>query len=67
VETAKDTKGAKKPAEPKRGGASKLDEITDNRPRIVNYERDCAAESGGLGLEVTEDVAIKFSEALLNL
>ena len=61
--------GKKPPAAPAKGGGagSKLEEITDNRARIVNYERDFAAENNGVGLEVSEDVAIKFSEAILHL
>ena len=58
---------AKKPSDAKKGGASKLEEVADNRPRTVNYERDFAAEANGIGLEITEEVAIKFSEAVLNL
>lgn len=51
---------AKKPPPAKGGNTSKLEEITDNRPRIISYERDCAAESNGVGLDVTEEIAIKF-------
>ena len=58
----------KKAADPKKAGAgSKLEDISDSRPRTINYERDCVAENNGMSLEVTEDVAIKFSEALLSL
>ena len=65
---AKAAAGKKPAAAPQKGAAgSKLEEISDNRARIVNYERDCAAENNGVGLEVTEDVAIKFSEAILHL
>ena len=68
---AKVAKGgaAKKPpvAPPKGAAGSKLEDIADNRARTVNYEKDFAADNNGVGLEVTEDVAIKFSEAILNL
>ena len=57
---------AKKPAETKKGVAGKLEEITDNRPRQVSYERNCAEEAGG-ALEITEAIAIKFSEAFMNV
>lgn len=46
--------------------ASKLEDIGDNRPRYISYERDCAVESGS-GLEVTEDIAFKLSETILTL
>jgi len=70
VDPAKAGKAAagKKPAAaPAKGAAgSKLEDISDNRARTVNYEKDFAADNGS-GLEVTEDVAIKFSEAILHL
>ena len=60
--------GKKAVADPKKGGAAgKLEDITDNRPRTINYERDFALENNGVGLEVTEDVAIKMADAILNL
>lgn len=52
---------AKKGADPKKP-TGKLEEITDNRPRQVGYERICAEEQGGT-IEVTEAIAKKFSEA----
>ena len=58
--------GKKAPAPTKGGTASRLEEITDNRARIISYERDCAAEAG-CGLEVTEDVAYKLSETIMKL
>ena len=57
---------AKKPADAKKGPAGKLEEITDNRPRQVNYERNCGEEAGG-ALEITEEIAIKFSEAFMDI
>ena len=60
-------KAPAKKVEPKKGQAAKLEEITDNRPRIVNYEHDFAEANGGVGLEVTEDVAVSFAEAVFNL
>jgi len=56
----------KPPAAAAKPGQSKMEDISDNRARIVNYERDCA-EVNGVGLEVTEDVAIRMSEAMFNL
>lgn len=64
---AKAATGKKAAADPKKAAGSKMEEITDNRPRIVNYERDCALENNGVGLEVTEDIAVKFQTAVLNL
>jgi len=60
--------GGKKPAAAasKGGTASRLEEITDNRARTISYERDCAVEAGA-GLEITEEVAYKLSETILNL
>ena len=42
-----------------------LEEITDNRPRTISYSKDFAEENNGFGLEVTEEVAINFSKAIL--
>ena len=56
----------KKP-DPKKNAASRLEEITDNRARTVNYEHDFAEANNGVGLEVTEDVAVRFAEATFNL
>ena len=57
----------KKPVDPKKGGPTgKLEDITDNRPRQVNYERNCAEEPNG-SIEITEELAIKFSEAFMNV
>ena len=57
----------KPPAAAAKPGQSKMEDISDNRARIVNYERDCAEVNNGVGLEVTEDVAIRMSEAMFNL
>ena len=60
--------GKKAAVDPKKGAAAgKLEDITDNRPRTINYERDFAAENNGVGLEVTEEVAIRMADAILNL
>ena len=60
-----------KPSPTKKGTAAKKDtkaveEITDNRPRIVQMKRDVAEEMGG-GMRFTEPVAIKFSQTSLTL
>ena len=70
VEEEKDKADAKKPAakkgaDPKKP-AAKLEEITDNRPRQVGYERNCAEEPQGI-IEITEAIANKFSEAKMNV
>ena len=60
----------KKPADNKKGNNAKgggLEEITDNRPRWIKYEHDCAELNGGEGLLVDEAVAKKFSTAFINL
>ena len=56
----------KKAADPKKGSTGRLEDISDNRPRQVNYERNCADEAGG-PLEISEDIAKKFSEAWMNV
>ena len=43
-----------------------MEEITDNRPRIVNYINDFA-ESGIASMKVTEAIAEKFSNQFLNV
>ena len=63
---------AKKPApggggakpDPKKGGA--LEEITDNRPRQISYNKDFGQEMGG-GIKITEEVAKRFSEASMKV
>ena len=59
----------KKKPEPKKGAknTAALEEITDNRPRFIAYEYDVVEANNGVGLEVTEDIAIKFASAKLNL
>ena len=59
----------KKKPEPKKGAknTAALEEITDHRPRFIAYEYDVVEANNGVGLEVTEDIAIKFASAKLNL
>lgn len=56
----------KQPTVVKGGGHAKLEEISDNRARIINYERNGTGEEG-VGLDITEEIAFKFTEAVLNL
>lgn len=64
--------GAKKPPapaakpDPKKGGAA-LEEITDNRPRTVSLTKDFAAEAGGAGLRINEELAKKMAEMLIKI
>lgn len=44
-----------------------MEEITDNRPRIIKYKHDCAELNNGVGLEVTEEVAIALSQTNLQI
>jgi len=64
-EVVVDLKAKKKPepkkADPKKGGA--LEEITDNRPRIIAFTKDFGPEGLALPVRVSEAVA----EALSNL
>lgn len=60
---------AKKAQPPKKDAAKNkgvLEEITDNRPRIVTFEKDFSAEAG-LGTLVTEEVAKCLSKAKLSI
>ena len=50
---------AKKGADTKKAG-SKLEEITDNRPRTVKFEYDVSEANGGVGMEITEEIAFAF-------
>lgn len=56
-----------KPPAPAKGKTNTLEEITDNRPRTIKFIKDFAEENNGQGLEVTEAVALKFSEATFNI
>ena len=58
---------AKAKAPEKKGNVKALEEITDNRPRTVKYERNCAEENGDVGLEVNEPVAIKFASTFMTI
>jgi hypothetical protein len=53
-------------ADPKKAGGA-LEEITDNRPRIITLTKDFAAEAGGLGLKINEELAKRISETLLKV
>lgn len=59
-----------KKAEPKKAGNARsgqqLEEITDNRPREILYERDFTVDSGE-AIEVTEDVAHIFSKSFMTI
>ena len=63
---------AKKPpapagkADPKKPGGA-LEEITDNRPRIITLTKDFAGEAGGLGLKINEDLAKRIADTLLKI
>lgn len=55
----------------KKGTAAKgkqvVEEVTDNRPRIVQFKRDFAAENGDQGFRFTEPVACKFNSQFLTI
>jgi hypothetical protein len=57
---AKKAPAAPAKADPKKGPAGALEEITDNRPRIVTLTKDFGVETGPL--RVTEDVAKRFAD-----
>jgi hypothetical protein len=53
---------AKKPAgKPAPGGKVTMEEITDNRPRIVSYLKDFA-EDGIPAMKISEAIAEKFTK-----
>lgn len=58
-----------KPSPVKKGAAAKKDpkveEITDNRPRLIQLKRDFAEEAGGVGMRITEPIANRFSSLQL--
>lgn len=63
-EVVVDPKAKKKPekkADPKKGGA--LEEITDNRPRIISFTKDFGPEGLALPVRVNEAVAEALSSA----
>ena len=51
---------SKKPAGKKDTKAA-VEEITDNRPRTVQYKREVADEHGGAGVKLTEPIASKLT------
>ena len=64
VSQSKGSKALAKKASAALGKGAKvvgLEEITDDRPRIIKYKHDCTELNNGMGLEVTEDVAIALS------
>ena len=71
-EAKKDPKkaaAAKKMQAAKGGGGSgkvNMEEVTDNRPRIVSYTNDFA-ETGIAALKISEDVAEKWTTQFLNV
>ena len=68
LEEMKGKAGAKdKKVDPKKAVAGKMEEITDNRPRTVQYERDFAAENNGVGMKISQEMAIALSEASINV
>jgi hypothetical protein len=72
VEAAVEDPKAKGKAPPAKGGAkggaaATLEEITDNRPRIINFEKKFGAEGEGGVVKITEDVAQYFEKFLMPL
>ena len=57
---------AKKGADPKKA-ASKLEEITDNRPRTVKYEYDVTEMNNGVSMEITEEIAQAFQTSFMKI
>ena len=59
-------KGKAAPAKGKAGTSSALEEITDNRPREIEYIKDFKEESD-LSIKVGEDVARYFETMVLKV
>lgn len=53
--------------DPKKGGGAALEEITDNRPRTITLTKDFAAEAGGVGLKINEELAKRLSETSIKI
>ena len=69
VEDPKAKGGKAPPAKEKKGGAA-LEEITDNRPRIINYKKEFGSHEGGEPgppIKFTEDLAKFFENFLLQI
>ena len=63
-------KGGKAPAKAPAKGSTALEEITDNRPRIINYKKEFGSHEGGEPgppIKVTEDLARFFEKFLLSI
>jgi hypothetical protein len=53
--------------DPKKGGGTVLEEITDNRPRTISLTKDFAADAGGLGLKINEELAKRLSDTSIKI
>ena len=51
--------------DPKKGATGALEEITDNRPRIISLTKDFGAETGAL--RITEDMPCREAAAFLGV
>lgn len=65
---AKKAPAAPAKPDPKKGGApGALEEITDNRPRIISLTKDFAAEAGGAGVKINEEVAKRIADSYIKV
>ena len=65
---AKKAPAAPAKPDPKKGGApGALEEITDNRPRIITFVKDFAAEAGGAGVRINEEFAKKVADSYIKV
>lgn len=53
--------------DPKKGGGTALEEITDNRPRTITLTKDFAADAGGAGIKINEDMAKRIAETSMKI
>jgi hypothetical protein len=53
--------------DPKKGGGAALEEITDNRPRTITLTKDFAAEAGGVGMKINEELAKRISDTSIKI
>lgn len=66
VDTSVPQEKPKKGAAPAKG-AKVVEEITDDRPRTVQYIRNVAEEHGGQGFKFTDGAATKFANQFMTV
>ncbi len=44
-----------------------VEEVIDNRPRLISYKKDFAADNGDVGVKFTEQIALKFQTTVMKI